>query len=811
MAKWEILQEGERFFFQPGEMVAHGAVGFAEGFRFGSEEEEEVVEALPVAEGNRFGAEGAAGPHVVEMVQRDAERPGGQAGAVEDGAFTGAATHKQALGEGAGTGRPQIVEGGVEPVGDARVEDAEAIADADDGTGIDPGKAAGLAGFEGERDDGRKGLADFQGGEGASETDFLRAGEERLDASPGAGKGEAAKEREDGGDLREIVAGGADEKAFSAAGGREIPDGEGGFRRNGAVERDALDFGGEGGAGDDGLTEGVGVEFAMEDDALTEEKGFIHAAGEVESGRRTDGLDNEGGVVHVGDDAVGLAAGGIMFVAGVKIAEFIDARGEVGEIGEMPEEAGADVLLVAGSGGTGGERHAGLVEFFVEDVHGAREIPEVIGIDRGGGFDKSGCSDFFRCTVGSTLGWSAVAKIMSRSAPASHPPLTRGLLGLLAVASGLTVANIYYNQSLLVDMGQDFHASASTMGGIAVATQLGYASGLLLLVPLGDILDRKGLIVGSAGAATLVLVGVAVAPGFGFALIASYLLGLICITPQFILPYTAHLAEPEKRGRAVGLVMGGLLIGVLFSRSAAGFLGQWLGWREVFGIGAGLTLLVTLALGTLPRSPAPSRHLSYRELLGSLGPLLAREPVLQRHGLIGALSFAAFSAFWTTLVFYLAARPEHFGGNAVGLFGLVAIAGAAAAPVSGRLSERWSAQVVNGTSLGILTVSFLLMLPADRSLGWLIAGVFLMDAGAQSNQISNQTRIYALAPELRNRITSVYMVIYFLGGAVGAALGAGAWVEGHWTGVCLLGAGLGLLGLGVLFAFPEKGLWPKRS
>jgi len=172
--------------------------------------------------------------------------------------------------------------------------------------------------------------------------------------------------------------------------------------------------------------------------------------------------------------------------------------------------------------------------------------------------------------------------------------LTPGLLGLLAAASGLLIANNYYNQSLLVGMGRDFYVSESVIGGIAVATQLGFASGLLLLVPLGDILDRKKLIIGSASGATLALVAVAFSPNFLFALAASFFLGLICITTQLIVPYVAHLAEPEKRGRSVGLVMGGLLIGILFSRSAAGFLGQWLGWREVFGFAALMTLLMTL-------------------------------------------------------------------------------------------------------------------------------------------------------------------------------------------------------------------------
>ncbi len=338
-----------------------------------------------------------------------------------------------------------------------------------------------------------------------------------------------------------------------------------------------------------------------------------------------------------------------------------------------------------------------------------------------------------------------------------------------------------------------------------MATQIGFASGLLLLIPLGDVFDRKKLIVVSAGAAALVMLAISLAPGFVFTIVSSCVLGLICITPQFIVPYAANLAIPEKRGRVVGFVMGGLLIGILFSRSMAGFLGYWLGWRAVFGVGAGLTLLVTLGLCALPRSMSASRQLSYLELLRSLFPLLAREPVLQRHALLGALGFGAFSAFWTTLAFYLAARPEHFGGNMEGTFGLFAIAGAMTAPISGRLSDRFSARVVNGTSLALIMLAFLLMLLADYSLFWLGVGVFLMDAGTQGSHISNQTRIYNLAPELRNRTTSVYMVISFLGGAVGSALGGWAWARWHWPGVCVLGAFMAMASVAIVLIWRSEG------
>ncbi len=384
-----------------------------------------------------------------------------------------------------------------------------------------------------------------------------------------------------------------------------------------------------------------------------------------------------------------------------------------------------------------------------------------------------------------------------------HPTLTPRLLRFLAVASGLTVANIYYNQSLLALMAREFHATPATAGNIAVATQLGYASGLLLGVPLGDMLDRKKLMVASAALAAAAMIAVGLSPSLGCIIAASYVLGLVCITPQIIIPYAAHLAEPTRRGRTVGVVMSGVLAGILFSRSTAGFLGHWLGWRPVFFIGAALTVGTALCLLRLPESPRHGSHLSYGKLLRSLPGLLFREPVLLRHALLGFCSFGAFNVFWSTLVFYLAARPEHYGGDMVGLLALIALAGAAVSPLSGRIADRFSARTVNGLALGTMTVSFFFMLGADWSLHWLALGIFLMDAGAQFNQISNQTRIYTLAPELRSRITSVYMVVYFIGGGLGSALGTHIWSASRWLGVCAAGALLPAVGLAILFLWPQ--------
>jgi predicted MFS family arabinose efflux permease len=374
------------------------------------------------------------------------------------------------------------------------------------------------------------------------------------------------------------------------------------------------------------------------------------------------------------------------------------------------------------------------------------------------------------------------------------------LVAYLGFAAGATVANIYYSQPLLHAISTHFHSSAALTSTISVVTQLGYGSGLLVFVPLGDSVERRTLIVGSIIGTALILLSIAFSATLPFLILVSYLLGLICITPQLIVPYAAGIAEPKARGRTVGIVMSGLLIGILFSRSISGFIGARAGWQAVYFIAAGGMLLLALMSALVLPAQRPERRIPYRELLASLWPILSQQPVVQRHAIIGALGFGGFSAFWTTLAFYLASRPEHFDSQIAGLFGLVGVAGAMVAPVSGRLSDRFEARIVNGVALAVMALSFIVMGWAHYSLLWLVVGVFLMDAGVQASHISNQTRIYALTSELRNRINAVYMVCYFFGGALGSALGSWAWAQYQWPGVCVTGALLASAALAVLFS-----------
>jgi predicted MFS family arabinose efflux permease len=380
-------------------------------------------------------------------------------------------------------------------------------------------------------------------------------------------------------------------------------------------------------------------------------------------------------------------------------------------------------------------------------------------------------------------------------AEGTQPGLSRGTVWVLAVASGLTVANLYYNQPLLREMGRSVGTSGGRAGLFSALAQVGYALGLLLFVPLGDIRERRGLILALLAAVTVALVAVAVAPGAIWLAAASLALGATTVTPQVIVPLAAGLAPPGERGRVVGTVMSGLLIGILLSRTVSGFVGFYLGWRAMFWIAAALmaALAVTLRL-LLPPSHARAR-LSYGQVLRSL-PGLFREPVLRQSCLFGAAGFAAFSAFWTTLAFFLDGPPYHLGSDAAGLFGLAGVAGALAAPVSGRVADRRSPRLAIGGGLAVMLLAFAVFWLFGTSLWGLIAGVILLDLGAQSSHIANQARVYGLPAEAHNRLNTAYMVCFFVGGSAGSALATWAWGLAGWPGACGVGAAALLAGLG---------------
>ncbi len=382
--------------------------------------------------------------------------------------------------------------------------------------------------------------------------------------------------------------------------------------------------------------------------------------------------------------------------------------------------------------------------------------------------------------------------------------LSRGLTLVLAAAAGLIVANLYYVQPLLDLVRASFGATQREVGFIATLTQLGYGAGMLLLVPLGDRYERRRLIVGMTFAVALALVAVTLAPTLPLLGLASFALGLTTMVPQLIVPFAAGLARPRARGRVVGTVMSGLLVGILLSRTLSGIVGAHLGWRAMYVIAAGLMLVVAVLLRLLlPRQEAEAK-VPFGVLFRSLLTLVRDEPVLRRHAILGALTFAAFSVFWTTLAFHLATPPHHYGSEVVGAFGVVGVVGALAAPLVGRYSDAYPPRVVNGAAVAIVLVAFFVFYAAGGSLVGLGVGVVLLDLGAQSNHISNQTRIFGLDPPRRNRLNTVYMTSYFGGGALGSWLGAEAWSGAGWAGVTALGAALSIAALVVLYASPAS-------
>jgi predicted MFS family arabinose efflux permease len=381
------------------------------------------------------------------------------------------------------------------------------------------------------------------------------------------------------------------------------------------------------------------------------------------------------------------------------------------------------------------------------------------------------------------------------------PTPSRSLVVLLAMTAGLVVMNIYYNQPILNEIAASFKVGSSAVAWVATATQLGYAAGLLFVLPIGDSIDRKHLIIATTLCSSVALSMIPLASGLPIMLLSSFIVGFTSVTPQLAVPYAARLVPGAGRGKVVGMVMSGLLIGILLSRTLSGMIGSKFSWQIVFWSAAGAMILLSIVLHlALPPQPVNAK-VSYGHLLASLPRLLATEPILRRHSILGALGFGTFGAFWTTLAFYLHSRPEHYGADVSGMFGLVAITGALVAPLAGHLGEHWSPRQVNGLFFLLILLAFVVMLFSEQfTLLVLTVGVLLLDAGVQGNQIANQARIYTLNPAHHSRINAAYMVIYFIGGSLGSLIGAQAWVLAGWVGVCGIGISFSLAGLAFLYA-----------
>lgn len=373
--------------------------------------------------------------------------------------------------------------------------------------------------------------------------------------------------------------------------------------------------------------------------------------------------------------------------------------------------------------------------------------------------------------------------------------LSPGLVIMMSIATGVAVASNYYAQPLLHTIAAHFGISNGSAGLVVTVAQLGYAVGLMLLVPLADMVERKRLIVVTTLLTACGLLITATAQSMVFVLIGTALTGLFSVVSQVLVPFAATLAAPQERGKVVGHVMTGLLLGILLARTVAGYLSALGGWQTVYWFGAALMIITAILLGrALPRH-RQTQHLNYPRLLASILTLFVEEPILRARALLGGIVFAVFSVLWTSISFLLAAAPFHYSDGTIGLFGLVGAAGALAASHAGRLADRGHAGRSTTVFMALLLLSWLPLVFAKSSLLGLIVGILLLDLMVQAIHVTNLSVINHLHPESRNRLTAGYMTCYFIGGACGSVLSTSMYGYAGWFGVSMTGAGLSAVGL----------------
>ncbi|CAB3902222.1 putative MFS family arabinose efflux permease [Achromobacter sp. SLBN-14] len=377
----------------------------------------------------------------------------------------------------------------------------------------------------------------------------------------------------------------------------------------------------------------------------------------------------------------------------------------------------------------------------------------------------------------------------------STPTLTAPIILLMSVATGLAVASNYYAQPLLHTIGQQFSISNAAAGTIVTTAQLSYAVGLMLLVPLGDMFERRALIVLMNLLAAGGLLISAFASNIAVLILGTALTGMLSVVAQILVPFAATLAAPHERGKAVGTVMSGLLLGILLARTAAGALADVGSWRTVYWVAAILMLCMSAVLWrVLPRYQSPTA-MSYPRLLGSILRMFVEEPLFRARSLIGGLLFAAFSMLWTPLTFLLAGPPYEYSNTTIGLFGLAGAAGAYAANRFGRLADRGLGNLATRVGLLLLLGSWGLMAFGQVSVVALLAGILVQDLAIQGVHVTNTSSIYRLRPEARSRLTAGYVTCYFIGGASGSLVSSWLYAHFGWPAVVTAGAVLAALTL----------------
>lgn len=371
--------------------------------------------------------------------------------------------------------------------------------------------------------------------------------------------------------------------------------------------------------------------------------------------------------------------------------------------------------------------------------------------------------------------------------------ISPGLVFLFAVSCGLAVGNIYYAQPLLDTLGAAFHARQSVVGLIVTMTQIGYAIGLLTIVPLGDLVENRKLILLIFCGTVASLLLAAVSPGIGLFFVASLLIGTTSVVAQVLVPLAANMTPQATRGRVVGKIMSGLLLGILFARALAGFVAGAFGWRTVYFASAGLLLVLMAVLAkALPRRK-PTFNGTYGELIRSLYTIFRNEPVLRRRSTYQTAMFASFSAFWTTITFLLAG-PYHFSQTKIGFFALAGAAGAIVAPLAGWLGDHGHQRPATGIAFVLAIFGYLITLRSGHV--WiLVCAAILIDACVQTTLVTGQQMIYSLHPEQRSRLNTLFIATFFVGGAMGSAVASYGYERIGWKAVVMIGSGLSVVAL----------------
>jgi predicted MFS family arabinose efflux permease len=384
---------------------------------------------------------------------------------------------------------------------------------------------------------------------------------------------------------------------------------------------------------------------------------------------------------------------------------------------------------------------------------------------------------------------------------------------MMAIIAGAVITNIYCTQPILPLIASDLGLDLTTVDLVAGAALLGFATGLALLLPMGDRFDRRKLVLGQIAMAFCFAIAAAVSPGVGTLIAASFGLGIVSCVPQQLVPFAAVMSRPSERGRNVGTVVSGIMVGILLGRTISGVVGEAYGWRAVYGLEAAFMIPVWIAAASLLPQGVPSTNLSYPRLLASLWPLMRDNSAIRQSMIVQALLWACFNAFWVNLAALLANGPWQLGSAWAGGFGIIGAAGALAASLGGRATDRLGSRSVIGASIGFVILSYLLLAGAQTSLALLVLGVIVLDIGVQSGLVSNQTRAFAVDPKAQGRINSLYMTATFFGGAVGAAISGWLMTRYGWSGIVVFGVVLGLIALVIhwIGAPRQATLKPSRS